>query len=94
MESVVLTTPITAAPVISYSIRYINLSWEMKVVEVGYTDNLGQANTKRYDGQTATNMIIALNKANLSIKSLHRRVMEQLMTDGVLPAGSITGTPD
>lgn len=40
----------------------------------------------------ATNMIIALNKANLSVKSLQRRIFEALIADGHL-SGSVTGTP-
>jgi hypothetical protein len=41
----------------------------------------------------ALNLMIALNKANLTVKSLQRRVLEQLAADGLL-AGSVTGTPD
>ena len=38
-------------------------------------------------------MLRSLNKANLSVKSLHHRVMEKLLADGHL-AGSISGTPE
>lgn len=53
----------------------------------------GQVLDHTWNGQPAHNLLVALNKANLTIKSLHKRVMEQLITDGVI-AGSITGTPD
>jgi hypothetical protein len=38
-------------------------------------------------------MMISLNKVNLSVKSLHRRVIEQLINDGKLD-GTISGSPD
>lgn len=45
-------------------------------------------------GEPATSLIIALNKANLSVKSLERRVLEQAVADGKLGAGTVTGSPD
>jgi hypothetical protein len=38
--------------------------------------------------------MIALNKVNLSTKSLHRRIIEQLQADGLLGTGTISGAPD
>ena len=46
-----------------------------------------------YNGQTADTLILALNKANLTTVSLERRILNQLVADGVI-AGTITGTPD
>jgi hypothetical protein len=48
----------------------------------------------RYSGAAADTLIAALNTANLSIKSLQRRVLERMVADGFLAAGSVTGTPD
>ncbi len=39
------------------------------------------------------NAMVALNTANLSIKSPQRRILERLVADGKL-TGSIAGTPD
>jgi len=39
-------------------------------------------------------LIKALNKVNLTIKSLERRVTERAQTDGKFGAGSLTGAPD
>lgn len=50
--------------------------------------------TVEYIGSTATNMMIALNKANLSSQSLNQRVINRLIADGYLPAGSLGGTVD
>lgn len=53
----------------------------------------GQSHSFSYVGQEAATMMQALNKANLTIKSLHRRVMEKLLADGKL-TGLIEGLPD
>lgn len=46
-----------------------------------------------YSDAQADTLLIALNKANLSIKSLERRVTEQCQSDGKLGAGTISGVP-
>ena len=47
-----------------------------------------------YDGATATTLMNQLNTVNLSTQSLHQRVMARLLTDGKIPAGTSSGTPD
>lgn len=56
------------------------------------TNEQGQSIVVTPSDNKATNMIVALNKANLTIKSLERRIFEQLIADGHL-SGSLTGTP-
>jgi hypothetical protein len=38
-------------------------------------------------------MIVALNKANLSVTSLNRRINQKALDDGVF-AGALAGAPD
>ncbi len=38
-------------------------------------------------------LVKSLNKANLTLKSLERRALEHLVSEGKIPASSITGTP-
>lgn len=45
-------------------------------------------------GEGATATMRALNKANLSTKSLFKRAMEKALADGKFGAGTISGTPD
>jgi len=45
------------------------------------------------DRTKAHNLMVALNKANLTIKSLQKRILEQLTTDGLL-LGTVNGTPE
>jgi len=101
MEKHALTTPITSGTTISdYQVRFLNLHWDGdRYVEVGWKDNTGKLYNHTYRNTAttptlATDLLIALNKANLSIKSLHRRILERLAADGLLATGTITGSPD
>jgi len=47
----------------------------------------------RYGGDVAETLVIGLNKANLTTKSLERRVTERCQVDGKLGAGTISGVP-
>lgn len=49
--------------------------------------------TVRYYDAEATALLNILNTANLSTKSLHKRVMEKLQLDGKLGTGTFVGTP-
>ena len=42
---------------------------------------------------TAETLIVALNKANLSVTSLEKRVLQRCQQDGKLGAGTISGVP-
>jgi hypothetical protein len=63
------------------------------LVGIELKDNNNERFSHSYYGTEAVNMIKFLNTANLTTKSLHKRVLEKLSTDGVLP-GTVTGTPD
>jgi len=45
------------------------------------------------DNPTTASMLSSLNTANLSTKSLERRIIERLQVDGKLKTGTISGTP-
>lgn len=53
----------------------------------------GHRKSHQWIGASADNDIVALNKVNLSTKSLHKRIMEKLIDDGII-AGTIAGSPD
>jgi hypothetical protein len=77
-----------------FQISRLDLNWEGQEINIHLLDpSTGIRRSFAYEGETATNLMIALNKANLSIKSLHRRVLEHLIADGKL-AGSVEGEPD
>ena len=92
VESLDLTTPETKPSVTSCEVARLVFDWRAARIEITLKC---QTDDKQfvYDGTTATDMMKALNKANLSTNSLHKRVMNQLVTDGKL-AGSVVGSPD
>jgi hypothetical protein len=62
-------------------------------IEAGFRGDNNEYTSIGYEGTEATNLMVALNKANLSTKSLHRRIMEKAIADGKL-SGTISGVPD
>ena len=74
----------------------ILLNWRDKRIEIHLGDGNVQNKIEYIDSKDdpqATNFMVVLNKANLSTKSLHKRIMERLVTDGRI-AGTIGGTPN
>lgn len=86
-----LTTP---QSVTDYRISIIKFNWDEAKITVVLKDTQGDTVTVGYTGETATSLMVALNKANLSTNSLQKRTLEQLVTDGKIPAGTVSGSPD
>lgn len=80
--------------VTDYRISILKFDWDGATIHVVLKDTQGDKIVATYSGTEATNLMIALNKANLSTTSLQRRVLERLVTDGKLAAGTVSGTPD
>jgi hypothetical protein len=98
-ESLVLTAPIvppTPPTLAEYQVirfgldRATSESFVMFVVR----SNTGRIVEAKYVGAAADAMISALNTVNLSTKSLQKRILERMVADGFIPAGTVTGTPD
>lgn len=92
-ERLNLSTPIPAPPAITgYTISRLLLTWEPTaqiVVTLRATD--GTLSDQVYEGATATAILVALNKANLSTRSLNQRIFDRLIADGKI-AGTVTGS--
>ena len=92
-EVSVLTTPVTST-VLQYEILGMSFyrlpEWSLEIV---YVDNLGKRLQDNHRSDEARDLIVALNKANLTTKSLERRLMEHLIAEGKIPPATITGTP-
>lgn len=88
MEYVNLTTPITQLQIVE-----LNFYWRMNMIKVvvGLPD--GNDVLIMYSGQIAHDLMLALNKTDNSVKSMHRRILEYLINDGKL-VGTISGAPD
>lgn len=104
-ESLVLTTAevIPAITTTDYRVVFLSFDWERATILIRLRGTNGEAKSFSYGGDrlTATDaeradalaLMVALNKANLSTRSLQRRVLERLVTDGKL-TGTVSGTPD
>lgn len=95
METLTLTSPEVTPQVTTtdYRVMVLTLNVEGAEIVIVLRGTNGERKEARYNGPQATSLIVALNKANLSIKSLQRRVLEQLVADGKL-SGAVSGTPD
>ena len=94
-EQIDLTDPDQAvAGTLTYKIIQLVLDMEQGRIVVRLVGSGGQRKEVVLgDAANARAMLKALNKADLSVKSLNRRIMEKLLADGHLE-GSISGTPD
>jgi hypothetical protein len=108
MEELILTDPEVKPEEIKNTYKVASLTLDHEAVPVAppppelpvpglvrivLRDNLGGTFTHQYTGKTATDFIKYINTANFTTKSLHKRILERLSTDGVLP-GTVQGTPD
>lgn len=95
MEALTLSTPevVPAITTTEYRVSRIMLDPDGAEISIHYRGTNGERRELRYSGADATTKMRALNKANLSLKSLNTRLLELLATDGKR-AGSVTGDPD
>ena len=103
-EEYTLTTPETTPAIVNAAYKVVFLSFDWRVGDIRIT-LVGQHTEVIYTGyggplatqaerDKAIQMMRMLNTANLSVKSLHKRILEQLSKDGLIPPGTTTGTPD
>lgn len=76
-----------------YRVARVSLNWVAARIDVDVLGENGELRGFVYEGVVATNLMVALNTADLSVKSLHRRILERLAADGRL-VGAVTGAPD
>jgi len=92
-ESLNLTSPIIKT-ITSYIVRRLDMDLDAAYISIRLKGTDGKSIELNYEGSIATTLIIALNKTNLSINSLQRRILERLVIDGKLPLGTVIGSPD
>mgnify|MGYP001613529204 FL=1 len=92
-ELITLTTPAVAPVLTDYRVVSLALDWEEERIVIKLLAPDGQRIGHNYVGVTALTLMRALNKVDLSVKSLQRRILERLVADGVI-AGVISGVPD
>ena len=92
-EKLTLAAPVVQTSLSEVEVVFLLLNKFEKKIEIRLQGNTKELLYFYYEGPVALNLMIALNKANLSLKSLERRIIEKLMADGKL-AGAIVGAPD
>jgi hypothetical protein len=92
-ELLTLTSPIVRPSITTYRVDSLNLHLSGEKYTVGFLGTNGETLSYSVVGSTAKSRMVALNKVNLSVKSLERRILEFAVTDGIL-AGAISGSPD
>lgn len=91
-EQLDLSTPVTTTRN-TVVLQYLQLDWPGQSILARLLGSDGTTLWLTWSGAPAVTLMTALNSANLSIKSLQRRVLEQAVTDGKLTAGTVSGTP-
>lgn len=104
MEELILTEPDVEPEKVKSSYKVIALTMNHEqapmppetvpgVMMIGLKDNLGGYLTHSYTGKAAQDYIKAINTGNFTTKSLHKKLLEKLSNDGIIP-GTVQGTPD
>ena len=102
-EKGTVVTPVPRVLTITdYQIQGVEIwrlpSWYLRIV---YVDNLGTVAEDVHASEpgvgpqpgSAEVLIKALNKADLGAKSLERRALEHLASEGKIPKAAVTGSP-
>ncbi len=102
-EIVTLTAPVTHPNTTVIRFERMILDVEQKTISVSWLGNNGEAGSASYPTPAVLNplgvlqpsgaaLLTALNSANLSANSLVHRTLTQLLSDGYLAAGTVSGT--
>jgi hypothetical protein len=90
-----LTTP-QSVTVSSYTLTSMFLDVANNRIVIVLTSNTGVVVQKTYDASTSptgATLLHNLNTANFTVNSLVKAVYARVVSDGVIPAGSVIGTP-
>ena len=91
MEILTITSPPPQQT--TWRVNEVYFNWDAQSIQIGLKGTNGEAKHHTYSGATAASLMVSLNKANLSTTSLHKRIINQLVSDGVI-AGTVSGSPD
>ncbi len=94
MEQIDLTIPIVKTNITYWKVSRLELDWGRATIEIHLIFNpTGEKFITGYTGTEATNLMVIMNKKNFSTTSMHKTLLQKLITDGKL-IGSISGSPD
>jgi hypothetical protein len=90
-----LSSPVSVTTT-TYSLSYLGLDVVNNRIVAQVTSNTGVTVSKTYDATTSptgATLLHSLNTSNFTTTSLVKAVYNRLIADGVIPAGSVSGTP-
>lgn len=108
-EELVITDPVQPPPTTKYRLSSVTYDLEMAipdpnipigtppppgVVNIKLKDNNGQYSQYQYIGEKAQTLIKQMNTANMSVKSMQKRLLERLTKDGMIPPATVQGDPE
>jgi hypothetical protein len=101
MEELALTEPVVIPGITKSKFRIVSTTFGVEggpddppaIVMINLRDNNNIPHSHAYTGQEAADFIKFVNTGNFTTKSLNKRILEKLSTDGVLP-GTVTGAPE
>lgn len=102
MEELTLTDPVVVPEKVTNKYHVVAVSMDMEAMAhatekgqilIRLRDNYDAPSNYQYTGSQAITLIKTLNTANLTTKSMHKRILEKLSADGLL-VGTVSGTPD
>ena len=88
-----LAAPVTPPTLSTYRVSALTLDWDATRIDIFLRGTNGEELRHGYSGTDARDMMTFLNRANLTENSLHKRILNRLITDGVIN-GTISGSPD
>jgi hypothetical protein len=75
----------------AYRVSRLLLDWDTHAIFITLGGTNGEVKTCQYLGATADTLMIALNKANLTSRSLNQRIFDRIIADGCI-AATVTGS--
>lgn len=96
-EALDLTTPIALGTITTYKVTFFSFDKKNQKLSVRIETTTGSPSAARdfvYTDTDAMTRMAQLNKANGTIKTLERRILETLAAEHPELAGSISGAPD
>ena len=87
----IITTAPSGAP-LTYEVKELYLNWDGKLVRTVLLRSDGARQAFEFTGSIAVGLMTTLNTANLSVISLHKRILTYLLNNGYL-AGTVSGIP-
>lgn len=108
-EQIDLTTPVPLGTITTITWERMTLDVKAKTAHFQWLDNLGRGYSAVYptpiptyppghtgpvNTVTGQQIISTMNKGNHTVNSMAKKSFQQLQTDGYIPAGAVTGTPD